>query len=244
MLSRTIFTAAMLAAVAPAWAATPKFDATAVNAATFAPLPDKPAPRPDAEVVKAEVMLDRAHFSPGVIDGFGGDNLRDALTAYQKQMGLSPSGQLDQATFAKLSADGSPPLVFYKITAEDAKGPFTTRIPVNFEAQSKLKHLGYHDVVEELAERFHMSQALLKALNPTSRFKPGDELYVANVVVPVPTEKAARVVVDKSGHNVEALAADGRLLAYYPASIGSVETPAPSGDLTIHRRRSEPDLHL
>ena len=235
MLSRILTATALVAAAVTVCAAAPTFDAEGVESATFSPLPDQSKTRPEPEIVKAEVMLDRAQISPGAIDGFQGDNLRDALTAYQKQSNLDPSGRLDQPTWDKLTAGAPQALVTYKITEEDAKGPFTKRIPLNFEAQSKLEHLGYHDIVEELAERFHMSRSLLRALNPRSRFRTGEDLKVANVVVPVPTEKAARIVVDKTGHDVEALAADGRLLAFYPASIGSAEKPAPSGDFTIHR---------
>ncbi len=46
------------------------------------------------QLIKAEVLLDRAHFSPGVIDGREGGNLQQALAAYQGAHGLKP-GPLD-----------------------------------------------------------------------------------------------------------------------------------------------------
>jgi len=234
--------AAVISACAPAaLAAPPALTEKAVQDASFSPLPDRSSARAEPEVVKAEVLLDRAHFSPGVIDGIDGDNFRKAVTAYQKQMGLPASGRLDQATWDRLTAGAPAPLTSAEVMAADAKGPFTRRIPLDFEAQSRLKHMGYHDIPEALAERFHMSQPLIMALNPGRTFAAGQQIVVANVERGKPTDKAARVVVDKTGHNVEALAADGRLLAYYPASIGSTDKPAPTGDFAIRRIAHNPD---
>ena len=190
------------------------------------------------------MLLDRARFSPGAIDGLAGDNLRDAIKAYQQQQGLDASGLLDPATWDKLTAKAPPTVKAYVTTAQDAKGPFTTSIPTNFEAQSRLPRLGYHNVREALAERFHMGEPLLRALNPKSSFKAGDHIVVADVARSEPAGKAARLVVDKSGHDVEALDVDGKMLARYPASIGSTDKPAPTGDLTIHEVRAKPGLHL
>ena len=236
---------AAFASIAPAEAAraapTPAITGAAVDAAVFAPLPDTPGQSPVPSIVKAEVLLDRAHFSPGVIDGLDGENFRKALGAYQRQMGLPATGRLDQATWDRLTAGAPAPLKTAEVGKAEGDGPFTKSIPRGFEAQSKLRHLGYHDPAEAIAEHYHMGEALLKALNPGRRFAAGQRITVADIDEAKPTETVARIVVDKKDHDVEALAADGRLLAYYPASIGSDEKPAPTGDYTLTRIAHDPD---
>ena len=206
----------------------PRLTQQAIDGAARPVASDKRSVVPDPGLVKAAVLLDRARFSPGAIDGYAGDNLHDAIKAYQQQNGLDASGLLDPATWDKLTAKAAPALKAYVITADDAKGPFTRSIPVDFEAQSRLKHLGYHDVREELAERFHMAEPLLRSLNPKSSFKAGDHVVVVDAARNEPAGKAALLVVDKPGHDVEALDVDGKLLARYPASIGSRRRPATS----------------
>ena len=105
-----------------------------------------------------------------------------------------------------------------------------------------LKRLGYRNVREMLAERFHLSSAALSALNPKTRFqRPGEIIQVPNAVTPHGADKVARVVVDKPGRDVQAFSADNKLVAFYPASIGSTEKPAPSGEFQIRRIVRNPD---
>src|SRR5262245_41020342 len=62
-------------------------------------------------VLKAQVLLDRARFSRGVIDARGGENFHKALTAFQRRYGLTVSGKLDQATWGKLTEISSEPVM-------------------------------------------------------------------------------------------------------------------------------------
>src|SRR5687767_12798230 len=48
-----------------------------------------------AEALRIQVMLDRAGFSPGVIDGRVGPSTRKALAAYQKQAGETPQAPFE-----------------------------------------------------------------------------------------------------------------------------------------------------
>lgn len=186
---------------------------------------------PSAAVLKAQVLLDRAGFSPGVIDARGGENFGKALTAFQSRHGLDPNGKLDEATWAKLMATSPEPVVMeYEISAADVKGPFVANIPRDYEQMAKLERLGYRSARQGLAEKFHMSEDLLKTLNAEKSFdEKGARIVVAAIRKEPSTNKAAKVEVNKSERSVRVLAADGTLIAYYPASVGSEEKPAPDG---------------
>lgn len=184
-------------------------------------------------ILKAQVLLDRARFSPGAIDGHDGENVQNAIKAFEKARDLKVDGKLDEELWAKLNETSSDPvLIEYKITEDDVKGPFTEKIPHKLEEQAKLDRLGYTSAEELLAEKFHMDEDLLKALNPGKSFdKAGTSIVVANVDVETSgePEKVAKIEVVKGEHVLRALAQDGSLIAVYPASIGSEEKPAPSG---------------
>ena len=191
-----------------------------------------------AVTVKAQVLLDRLRFSSGAIDGRGSDNFANALRAFQQQNGLNASGALDDATWKKLTESPEPALIEYTIGAADTKGPFAEAIPESYEKKAELKRLDYTGPLELIAERFHMDEELLRQLNRGKSFdQAGTVISVANVnVKPVALRaKAAKLEVDKTRKSVRALAADGKLVAFYPASIGSDDKPAPSGTLKVIR---------
>ena len=210
-----------------------------INSAEF-----KGTKNSEAVNIRAQVLLDRARFSPGVIDGHHGENFSNALRAYQDQNGLKPSGELDTPTWEKLAQDGEPAVIEYTITDEDVKGPFTDDIPQKMEKQTELKRLDYTSVAEMLAERFHMDEELLERLNRGKTLdQAGTAITVANVnVKPASLDaKLAKIEVDKKRKLVRALAADGTPIAVYPATIGSKEKPAPSGTLKITRIARNPN---
>lgn len=197
----------------------------------------------DAALVRIEVALDRAHFSPGVIDGYDGENVRKAVSAYQAAHQMSVNGQADDALLQTLvAADPAPALIAYTLTADDIAGPFVT-VPQGLEAMSRLTHLGFQRASEAVAEKFHMDEDLLRTLNPGVDFaQAGAEVVVANAGGDL-SGPVASIVIDKRERSLRALDAAGQLLAFYPASIGSPEAPAPSGDYTVRAVAFDPTYH-
>jgi lipoprotein-anchoring transpeptidase ErfK/SrfK len=197
-----------------------------------------------AVMLKAEVLLDRLALAPGVIDGKAGDNVRRALAAFQQIHGLASTGNLDQATWEALAATFTEPVVVsYTISADDVRGPFTARIPGDLKGKARLPYLGYHNAADLLAEKFHTSPELLSALNPrTALDQAGHTIFVPNVG-PRALGAVARIEVDKPRKLVRALDRGGNLIAQYPASIGSVEKPAPSGTFAVRRVARDPEYH-
>ena len=214
---------------------------TSVNTAAFAPpvaggsttRPGQsagPAGDPDPVLIRAEVLLDRARFSPGVISGRFGENVHNAITAFEIARGLRPNGQLTPAVWNALVSDPAPALGTYVITASDVAGPFVAAIPSDLEALAKLPGAYYTGPEELMAERFHMAPSLLEALNPGVDYrKPGTMLVVASPGGPDMRFEVARIEVDKAGKAVRAFDRAGQLVASYPATIGSDDRPSPVG---------------
>lgn len=77
-------------------------------------------------MVRVQVLLDRANFSAGSIDGRWGKNSEIAAYWFQSAHGLPPTGEADSATLrALVAAAGNLPAVrSYNLAPSDLKGPF------------------------------------------------------------------------------------------------------------------------
>ncbi len=193
------------------------------------------------DVAAVQVLMDRAGASPGVIDGKFGSNVDKALAAYREITGTNLKSTDAAGIKEALAASGGDPFKSYTITAADAAGPFVASIPADYGQKAKLERLGYTSVTEALAERFHMDEAYLKALNPQADFsKPGTIIRVANIGTPV-ASKVARIVANKGKKQLFAFDAAGKLVAAYPTTIGSSDTPSPTGTHTVSRVAFNPD---
>jgi lipoprotein-anchoring transpeptidase ErfK/SrfK len=185
-----------------------------------------------ATVLRAQILLSRAHFSVGEIDGFNGLNFRHAIKGFQTAHQIPATGVLNKATLNALNTDSAPALISYTITKTDVAGPFV-KIPDDLMAQAALARMDYESVDDKLGEQFHSSPSLLHRLNPHKRFdEPGTEIWVPNVDVETPA-KAARLIVSKSENTVTAQDRAGAILAQFPCTSGSDHDPLPIGDWKV-----------
>jgi lipoprotein-anchoring transpeptidase ErfK/SrfK len=188
----------------------------------------------DPAGVRLQVLLDRSHFSPGEVDGRFGENAKKALRAYEEVQQLPPSDDVSPEVWAKLAADGRPVTMNYTIADQDVAGPFLKKLPAKMEAMKDIPKLSYASPREGLAEKFHMSEDLLSALNPGRNFdRAGESIVVIDTRAEQSSEKAAKVEVDKSRQTVKLFDKSNALIGFYPATIGSEEKPSPSGTLKV-----------
>jgi lipoprotein-anchoring transpeptidase ErfK/SrfK len=194
-------------------------------------------------ILRAQVMLDRAHFTSGEIDAAYGQNLRTAIKGFQRANELPDSGTIDAATWALLNTDQEPILLAYTIVDEDLAGPFLP-IPADWSDKAAMQTLGFSSVIEALGEKFHASPKLLTRLNP------GKKLDVAGTVIMVPNiaaagvvPKAVKIIVDQSDQTLSLVDAKGKTIAQFPATMGSEHDPLPVGRWKVTGVANNPVFH-
>ena len=206
----------------------------------------------DGQILHAQVLLDRAGFSPGPIDGGTGISFEDAITNFQRSRGLDDNGRLDTPTRQALLQDRSKSTLRLRIAPGDVEGQFINPFPKDAAEQARLPALAYRNALEKLAEKFHTTPAAIIALNsPDTPLRTGTVLQLPNVLPTsrtyeglkpehaqtfsdlnvsgaYPNNQGNRIVVDKSERVLQVMNGD-RIVASFPVSMGSAKDPLPLG---------------
>lgn len=201
----------------------------------------------DPLLVRAEALLARARFSPGVVDGKDGTNFKHALAAYRTARGIDVDGELEANTLKALLAETGadrPVTHAYAISAADIAGPFAPDVGEDFvKLAAQTEGPRFATPLEALAERFHMSQSLLTALNPDVDFKTAGANLVVVDAEPPAFQKGdvASVQISKADASATAMNKAGEVIAFYPATVGSTDRPSPSGVHKVNGVARNPD---
>jgi lipoprotein-anchoring transpeptidase ErfK/SrfK len=201
-------------------------------------------------VLRVQMLLDRAFFSPGEMDGYYGKNTAKAVYFFQQTHGLRGTARVDSATFSALArAAGAPDDLIrpYRLTADDVKGPFIT-IPESVQAQAQLPCSCYNSLSEKLGETFHISPDLLKKLNPgvdLDAVQAGQTINAPLVRDPAARApgEVAQIVVSGRGSYVQGQDASGRILYHFPSTLGATYDPSPSGQFRVTHIEENPAWH-
>jgi len=224
-----------------------------------APPPQPPPAMPPANprsLADIQVLLARASFLPGAIDGKRGSNTQRAVEAFQAAHALPVTGVVDPATWQNLvAASGQQTLALYTIAPADVAGPFVPEIPHDIEQQAKLPGLFYTSPLELLAEKFHCTPEFLQALNPGANLgAAGQVIRVPNVPPftpwtkdqPLPDKAAIppdiRIVVSKSKSSLTLERGDD-VVYFAPVTSGSEHDPLPLGQWKVDGVSRAPVFH-
>jgi lipoprotein-anchoring transpeptidase ErfK/SrfK len=200
-------------------------------------------------VLRAQVYLDRIHFSVGSIDGRWGRNSAITVWWYQRARGLEPTGDVDDTTFRRLASEAgyAPVIVSHTLTADDVKGPFT-QIPDDVYEKAKLDCLCYESLKEKLAERFHSTEDFLELINPGVKFselQAGATINVPNVREPMTSDPhdIAKIIISIFGNSFGGFDAGDNLIFHAPTTVGSGYDPSPTETLHIVKIVWNPHFH-
>jgi lipoprotein-anchoring transpeptidase ErfK/SrfK len=170
--------------------------------------PGTPGSPINGQLFHAQVLMSAHGFSPGVIDGKEGESFKLALRSFQESRGLQPSGKLDAQTRRALLAANRPSTVNVRLGPDDVRSQYVYPFPENPEKQAELKFLGYRNMLEKLAERYHTTPDTIVALNgPDKLIGLGKVLRLPNVV---PTARDYAGVPGNGGNVMNTLNVDAR----------------------------------
>ena len=213
--------------------------------AAFCALADARAVRPDDAILARQAALDRAGFSPGVIDGAAAAKTALAVREFQAAHGLPATGRCDARTLAALGVEHAPDTMEYRITAADLRdiGP----VPRGWKAKARADRLRYESLLALLAERGHCKPDVVRRLNPRvdwKKLRAGDRVILPNVGPQRAAEPVAAIEVDLAQKVVRAKDRQGRTVARFPCSIAKFAAKRPRGAARVTSVAFDPEYRF
>lgn len=198
-------------------------------------------PRPPRDVLEAQIALARRALSPGVLDGVMGPQTRAAILAFQRQLGLPETMELDEATRARLLLE-KPPFTTFTITSNDLAR--LQPLSPTWLGKSLQSALEYETILELVAEKARASPNLIRRLNPQvdwDRVTAGTVVRIPDIADPELPGRAAFLVISLGEKTLQVFDAHTNLLAHFPCSIAARVEKRPLGLLRVRAIAPNPN---
>jgi lipoprotein-anchoring transpeptidase ErfK/SrfK len=235
-IARPVIAASLL--VATAQAAVAEIDASGIEEASYesGALPEGQS----AITAKVQVLLDRAGSSPGVIDGYSGENVENAIRSFEAMKDLEVDGVMDKDVWAALG-DASGLTGTYTITQDDIDS-LMPDLTHDYGKMAERERLGFRTIEELVAERYHLDVDFLQTLNPEADWSAGSKINVLMPGDPLELE-ITRLEADKSRQQLIGYDSNDTPVGAWPVTIGSDETPSPDGTHEVIAIAIDPTYH-
>ena len=219
----------------------PRSTLDAFNSATDSPLLRSGSRGP--AVARAQILLDRAWYSSGEIDGRFAANLQRMVKAYQAARGLKASGTVTPETWKRCAKTARRCSAKYTVTDKDLQARSRKR-PPHMADRGRMKALAYETLEEALAEKFHTSVAYLNRSTPGKRGGRQRRSSCPAWRRGTPPAKGASIQIDKSrARALRAGCAASRPVAGFPISIGNEKNdPLPDRPMAIRNEVKNPSF--
>ncbi len=185
------------------------------------------------DVLEAQVGLANHGISPGPIDGVMGSQTRLAIRAFQEQLGIPITGELDAYTRRALWVRQNP-ITTYLVTTNDLARLMT--VPDTWLEKSEQARLDYESVLELVAERGWAYESFIRSRNPEIDWlnvKAGTKAEIPNVRLPKFNATAAYAKIHLGGRNLQVYDANRRIMIHFPCSIAQRVDKRPLGELHV-----------
>lgn len=188
----------------------------------------------DADLA-VQAALERAGFSPGVIDGKAGRKTQIAIRAFQAFNDLKSTGELDAKTKSLLALDTAAATMKYTVTASDLAevgGP----VPDDWNKRAALDRMRYESNLAMIAERGHCTKATVERLNSGVSFdsiKSGTSVTLPNLSPMRLDIEVSSLEVDLGEKLIRVKDRNGRVNALFHCSIAAFAEKRPKGDAEV-----------